>query len=102
MSKYLNTKTLGGAAIALIALVLLFPPAIAYLPYLILLACPLMMVFMHGGGGHAGHEMSSGTDNEADEYVCPMHSEIRSTFPGRCPKCGMELKPVFAASAKLN
>jgi len=26
------------------------------LPYLILLACPLMHVFMHRGHGHAGHE----------------------------------------------
>jgi len=27
-----------------------------YLPFLILLACPLMHVFMHGGhGGHGGH-----------------------------------------------
>jgi hypothetical protein len=26
------------------------------LPYLLLLACPLMHLFMHGGhGGHAGH-----------------------------------------------
>lgn len=26
------------------------------LPYLILLACPLMHVFMHRGHGHAGHD----------------------------------------------
>ena len=30
--------------------------AIPYLPWLLLLACPLMHVFMHGGhGGHGGH-----------------------------------------------
>jgi hypothetical protein len=29
---------------------------IAFLPYLLLLACPLMHIFMHGGhGGHHGH-----------------------------------------------
>ena len=29
---------------------------VAALPYLLLLACPLMHLFMHGGhGGHAGH-----------------------------------------------
>ncbi len=29
---------------------------LAALPYLILLACPLMHIFMHGGhGGHGGH-----------------------------------------------
>jgi hypothetical protein len=26
-------------------------------------------------------------------YVCPMHSDVTSTEPGRCPKCGMTLVP---------
>jgi hypothetical protein len=30
--------------------------AFGYLPYLLILACPLMHLFMHGGhGGHGGH-----------------------------------------------
>jgi uncharacterized membrane protein YraQ (UPF0718 family) len=24
-------------------------------------------------------------------YTCPMHPEVRSSTPGRCPKCGMDL-----------
>ena len=28
----------------------------------------------------------------ATQYVCPMHSEVRSTSPGRCPKCRMLLR----------
>ena len=24
-------------------------------------------------------------------YSCPMHPEVRSDKPGKCPKCGMEL-----------
>lgn len=24
-------------------------------------------------------------------YTCPMHPEIKSTTPGKCPKCGMDL-----------
>jgi Heavy metal binding domain len=28
----------------------------------------------------------------AGEYVCPMHPEIRSATPGRCPRCGMKLE----------
>jgi hypothetical protein len=24
-------------------------------------------------------------------YVCPMHSEVTSDKPGKCPKCGMDL-----------
>lgn len=26
------------------------------------------------------------------EFTCPMHPEVRSPEPGRCPKCGMELE----------
>jgi hypothetical protein len=26
-------------------------------------------------------------------YVCPMHSEIRQSSPGKCPRCGMDLLP---------
>ena len=35
-----------------------------YWPYLLLLACPLMHLFMHGGHGH-GHQGSSEASNEA-------------------------------------
>ncbi len=24
-------------------------------------------------------------------YTCPMHLEVKSDKPGKCPKCGMEL-----------
>jgi Cu+-exporting ATPase len=26
-------------------------------------------------------------------YTCPMHPEVQSSTPGRCPKCGMTLVP---------
>jgi hypothetical protein len=26
-------------------------------------------------------------------YACPMHPEVTASSPGRCPKCGMELRP---------
>jgi hypothetical protein len=29
-------------------------------------------------------------------YTCPVHNDVRSTNPGKCPKCGMNLeKPPF-------
>lgn len=30
----------------------------------------------------------------AREYTCPMHPEVRTREPGKCPKCGMTLVPV--------
>jgi hypothetical protein len=33
-------------------------------PYLLLLACPLMHIFMHGGHGHGSHG-ASGSSNES-------------------------------------
>ncbi|MCK9613269.1 MAG: hypothetical protein M0R16_10290 [Bacteroidales bacterium] len=27
-------------------------------------------------------------------YTCPMHPEVRSDKPGKCPKCGMDLVKV--------
>jgi ABC-type Fe3+ transport system permease subunit len=42
---------------------------LAFFPYLILLACPLMHLFMHGGhGGHAGHHKGAGGDTEEAAY----------------------------------
>lgn len=39
------------------------PHVLGILPYLLLLACPLMHVFMHGGhGGHGGQEHRHGDD----------------------------------------
>lgn len=37
------------------------------LPWLILLACPLLHIFMHGGhGAHGGHDSSPDEDREGD------------------------------------
>ncbi len=36
-------------------------------------------------------EMDMGTPDGASSYVCPMHPEVVSETPARCPKCGMKL-----------
>ena len=33
------------------------------------------------------------TTQKAIVYTCPMHEEIRSDEPGRCPICTMKLEP---------
>jgi FtsP/CotA-like multicopper oxidase with cupredoxin domain len=36
-------------------------------------------------------EMDMGTSEGAVAYECPMHPDVVSPEPGRCPKCGMKL-----------
>ncbi|MDD5180292.1 MAG: heavy metal-binding domain-containing protein [Gallionellaceae bacterium] len=51
----------------------------------------------HGGCGHHHSEHSRHDGHGATAgsifHVCPMHPEIRQTYPGNCPKCGMALEP---------
>ena len=41
-------------------------------------------------GDHSQHEPPGG-EKAAAAYVCPMHPEVTSETPGKCPKCGMTL-----------
>lgn len=46
---------------------------------------------MHHGQGRMGG--SAPTDRTAAAYTCPMHPEVMSDKPGKCPICGMNLVP---------
>jgi len=41
--------------------------------------------------GHGQHHRRGQAAAEAP-YRCPMHPDVRSDKPGRCPVCGMQLK----------
>ena len=44
-------------------------------------------------GGMPGMAGMSGMSqpSASTAYVCPMHPEVTSNAPGKCPKCGMKL-----------
>ncbi|MEP7271520.1 MAG: multicopper oxidase domain-containing protein [Acidobacteriota bacterium] len=47
-----------------------------------------------GPDPHAGHGQAA-QPAAPEVYTCPMHPEVRSDKPGKCPKCGMALTPVI-------
>jgi FtsP/CotA-like multicopper oxidase with cupredoxin domain len=44
-------------------------------------------------------EMDMGASEGAASYACPMHPEVVSEEPGKCPKCGMRLLPAHLVGA---
>ena len=43
---------------------------------------------------HEGHNMPAKKEQTTTKeiYTCPMHPEVQSDKPGKCPKCGMNLE----------
>lgn len=100
MGRFLNLRTLVITVIAVALVIAIYPSATRYLFYVLLAACPLSMLFMHGMGGHQGHRAADAPAGGLGMYVCPMHDEVRSTFAGSCPVCGMDLEEVQAGSRR--
>lgn len=44
-----------------------FEHALGFLPYAILLLCPVMHIFMHGNHGHGEHGNNHSDDDKSDE-----------------------------------
>lgn len=51
-----------------------------------------------GSKGKSKGVISRMPSDEAREYACPMHPEVRQKGPGNCPKCGMTLEPISVAA----
>ncbi len=45
-----------------------------------------------GGLVALGQKKSKSATKNTTSYTCPMHSEVTSRRPGKCPKCGMALR----------
>src|SRR6266446_3423345 len=42
---------------------------------------------------HREHEQEQEHEKK-QKYTCPMHPEVVTDYPGKCPKCGMTLVPL--------
>src|SRR6266851_4872876 len=100
MKMCLNWKVLAGLGVIAVGILVVDPQLAApIVPLLLVAACPLSMLLMGGMmmGGQDKQPASTGQTSGAGEYTCPMHPDVRTSQPGRCPRCGMNL--VAAAPA---
>ena len=64
-----------------------------------LLACALVFIPVHAqhesAAAHASKTPAKKTRQTGQQtYSCPMHPTVKAKKPGRCPKCGMDLRVV--------
>jgi cytochrome oxidase Cu insertion factor (SCO1/SenC/PrrC family) len=48
--------------------------------------------FEKARGPEQDSQQKKTSTKQVKSYVCPMHPEVRSTKPGKCPKCKMDLR----------
>lgn len=98
MKMCFNWKVIAGLVAGAIGVYILAPQLVlGALPLLLFAICPLSMLLMHGMGGHGAHDAA--VTGAAKTYTCPMHPEVQSSEPGRCPTCGMNLVPLVQSQS---
>jgi cytochrome oxidase Cu insertion factor (SCO1/SenC/PrrC family) len=51
--------------------------------------------FIPAQGQETPHDASKASDKKTEvHYSCPMHPDVKANKPGKCPKCGMDLRVV--------
>jgi hypothetical protein len=56
----------------------------------------VFIVFLEGAVSAQSPGVPSAASNQPEapvEFICPMHPDVHSSQPGRCPRCGMTLVP---------
>ena len=68
--------------------------------FLSLALSSVLLLTVTSCGSNASKDSTSSPAQEAALFQCPMHCEGDKTYsePGKCPKCGMDLKPVETAA----
>lgn len=65
-------------------------------PLFMLMTAALMVCVLMPGGGNltavGQAQQKPQQKKSAARYACPMHPEVTSEKPGKCPKCGMDLR----------
>ena len=61
---------------------------------LTLILCALAFVPAHAQQVHSHTAQKSQKKKGAVTYSCPMHPDVKAKSKGKCPKCGMDLRPV--------
>ena len=53
----------------------------------------VMVVLLTAGTGVFAQTKVGGKGSKSAQlvYTCPMHPDVKSDKPGKCPKCGMEM-----------
>src|ERR1044072_505918 len=59
----------------------------------VLMMCALAFVPAQAQQPH-NHSQTTKKNIKQKTYSCPMHPEVRAKSKGKCPKCGMDLRPV--------